>query len=136
MSSVFTKIIEREIPAHVVYEDDQCLVILDKYPSIKGQTLVIPKDEVDYAFDLPAPLYQHLLTIARKIAHASDKAFATERTCLVVEGFEIPHAHIKLYPMTPGNADLAGALTRGEEASDEDLEVIATQLIAAIEDDE
>lgn len=136
MSSVFTKIIEREIPAHVIYEDDQCIVILDKYPSVKGQTLVIPKDEIDYAFDLESLLYRHLFEVARKIARASDKAFATERTCLVVEGFEIPHAHIKLYPMMPGNADLASALTRGEEASDEDLEVIATQLIAAIEDDE
>jgi histidine triad (HIT) family protein len=131
--SIFTKIINREIPAHVVYEDEHCIAILDKFPAIKGQSLVIPKKEVDYAFDLDDDTYLHLFKTAKLVAKASDKAFNAVRTCLVVEGFEVPHVHIKIYPMVDTKAALGEILPHGREASDEELAVVATQLMAALE---
>lgn len=134
MTTIFTKIINREIPAHFVYEDDLCVVILDKFPTVRGQSLVIPKKDEDYVFDLNDELYAHTFSVAKKIAKASDKAFGAVRTCLVVEGFEVPHVHVKLYPMQEGDTSLGTKLTRGTEANDEELRVIATQLQAAIEE--
>lgn len=135
-SSIFTKIINREVPAQFLYEDELCVVILDKYPSVQGQSLVIPKTAVAYAFDLPNEIYHHIFDVAKKVAHASDRAFSTERTCLVIEGFEVPHVHLKLYPMPAGSTELASSLTAGAEATDAELEIIGTQLQAAIEEDE
>ncbi|MEX0918078.1 MAG: HIT family protein [Candidatus Paceibacterota bacterium] len=132
MTSLFSKIVKREIPAHIVYEDDVCIVILDKFPSIKGQSLVIPKAEVDYAFDLPDDIYHHLFDIAKMVAHALDTTFDTERTCLIVEGFEVPHVHIKLYPVPKGTAALGPLLTQGSEAPDEELAATAAELRTAI----
>ena len=133
-ASIFTKIINREIPGHFVYEDEHCIAILDKFPNVKGQSLVIPKHEVDYAFDLDDDTYLHLFQTAKKIAKASDKALAAKRTCLVVEGFEVPHVHIKIFPMLDTDKGLADFIGPGEEASEEDLTVIATQIQAALED--
>ncbi|MEX0912895.1 MAG: HIT family protein [Candidatus Paceibacterota bacterium] len=130
--SIFSKIIRREIPAQFVYEDDVCVVIMDKFPSVKGQTLVIPKVEVDYAFDLDEEAYTHIFSVAKKIARASDKAFSTFRTCLVVEGFEVPHVHIKLYPMPEDYKDLSTALKQGELAEDEELSKLAEAIKSAL----
>ncbi len=132
-ASIFTRIINRDVPAHFVYEDEYCVAILDKFPAVRGQTLVIPKKEVDYAFDLDDDTYLHLFRIAKIIAKASDAAFNAARTCLVVEGFEVPHVHIKIYPMTDTKTPLGKILPNGSEASDEDLAIVATQLIAALE---
>jgi len=131
--SIFTKIINREIPAHLIYEDEHCIVILDTFPAVKGQSLVIPKKDVDYAFDLDDDTYIHLFKTAKMIAQASDKALAAERTCLVVEGFDVPHVHIKIYPMQDTKKALGAIMPEGIEASDEELAVVATQLIAAID---
>jgi len=133
-ASIFTKIINREIPGHFIYEDEHCVAILDKFPAVKGQTLVIPKKEVDYAFDLDDDTYLHLFKTAKKIARALDAALAAERTCLVVEGFEVPHVHIKIYPMVDTSTALGDILPAGSEASDEELAVVATQIIAAIDE--
>tara|TARA_B100000745_G_scaffold127326_1_gene82939 strand:- start:1276 stop:1689 length:414 start_codon:yes stop_codon:yes gene_type:complete len=132
--SIFTKIINREIPGHVVYEDDHCVAILDKFPAVTGQSLVIPKKEIDYAFDLDDDTYIHLFQIAKKIGKASDKAFNAERTCLVVEGFDVPHVHIKIFPMQDTKRALGEIMPAGKEESDEVLAVVSTQLIAAIDD--
>jgi len=131
--SIFTKIINRELPAHFLYEDDDCVVILDKFPTIRGQAVVIPKKEVDYAFDLDDDIYVHLFTVAKKMAKALDTAMNAKRTCLVVEGFEIPHVNIKIFPMLRTDRSLGEYLTGGEEADDEDLAVIATQVQAALD---
>lgn len=133
-ASIFTKIITREIPGHFVYEDDVCVAILDKFPAVKGQTLVIPKKEVDYAFDLDDDTYLHLFKTAKMIAQALDSAFDAERTCLVVEGFDVPHVHIKIYPMQDTNTALGEMLPLGQEASDEELSIVATQVMAAIDE--
>lgn len=121
MTTIFSKIIDREIPSNFVYEDDVCVVIMDKFPAIEGQTVVIPKMEVDYAYDLPDDVYSHIFAVAKKIAKASDKAFGAERTCLVVEGFEVPHVHIKLYPMKAARPALGEIMPQVAEKDDETL---------------
>ncbi len=136
MSSIFTKIINREVPGHFIYEDDFCVVIMDKFPAVKGQSLVIPKKDIDYAFDLDDDSYIHLFKIAKKIAKASDKALNAVRTCLVVEGFDVPHVHIKIYPIQDTAQALGEMMHTGKEASDEELAIIATQITAALESDE
>ncbi len=131
MSTIFTKIINHEIPGHFVYEDDSCVVIMDKFPAVPGQTLVIPIHETDYIFDLPLETYHHLFEVAQKIAKASDNAFNTLRTCLVVEGFEVPHVHIRLYPMTKAES-LGKTMTTQQEASDNVLAQQAEQIKVAL----
>ncbi len=130
MSSIFTKIINREIPGQFIYEDDLCVAILDKFPSVEGQSLVILKRELDYAFDMTDEEYTHVFMVAKKIAKASDKALGTQRTCLVVEGFEVPHVHAKLYPIKNANENSSlNALTSNfEEAEDSALEEVAERI--------
>lgn len=128
MTTIFTKIINREIPGQFIYEDDTCVAIMDKFPSVPGQSLIILKREVDYVFDVTDSEYQHLMAVAKRIALASDAALGTNRTCLVVEGFEVPHVHIKLYPVRTLEAKpslSAIANTRNEE-SDAELIRIAS----------
>ncbi len=100
MNDIFDKIIAKEIQVAHVYEDDICIAIMDKFPVVVGQVLVIPKVHIDYLFDLDDTTYQHLFMVTKKIAKALDITYKTLRTCVVIEGFEVPHAHIKLYPLT------------------------------------
>jgi histidine triad (HIT) family protein len=125
--TIFTKIINREIPGHFVYEDEHCVAILDKFPAVPGQTLVIPKKSIDYIMDVSDELYRHLFMVAKKIASALDAEFATERTCMVVEGFEVPHAHIKLYPVLD-TSPLGQVMPQTKEVDDETLAAMATAL--------
>lgn len=134
MTSIFTKIINREAPAHFLYEDDVCIAILDIAPAVPGQTLVIPKQPTDYIFDLDETTYQHIFSVAKTLARAADKAFGAERTCLVVEGFDVPHVHIKLFPLKDTLTPLGKVMQQGALATDADLAVAATQLQAALED--
>lgn len=126
--TIFSKIIRREIPAVFVYEDDKCVVIMDKFPSTKGQTLVIPKIEVDYLFDLDDATYQHIFKIAKQVAKASDEALKPKRTCLAVEGFEVPHVHIKIYPVTDTSRGLGPYLSPGVMADDTELADLAESI--------
>lgn len=135
MTSIFTKIINREVPGHFIFEDEFCVAIMDKFPAVKGQSLVIPKKDIDYAFDLDDDSYIHLFKIAKKIAKASDKALDAVRTCLVVEGFDVPHVHIKIYPMQNTEKALGAIMHDGLEANDSELSAIATQITAALESD-
>lgn len=128
MTTIFTKIINREILAQFVYEDDICVVIMDKFPAVTGQTLVISKTETDYIFDLPDDEYLHLCAVAKRIAQASDKAFNAIRSCVVVEGFEVPHVHIKIYPMSSTDKNLGTVITEPVEKSDEELQIEADKI--------
>jgi len=132
MSTIFSKIIAREVAAQFIYEDEVCVVVMDKFPAINGQVLVIPRKEVDYAFDLDDETYTHIFKVAKRIAKALDKIFDTTRTCLVVEGFEVPHVHIKLYPMTKADTNLAAAIDKSKEATDECLQTQADQIKSVI----
>lgn len=99
MASVFSMIVKGEIPCHKVAEDEDFLAFLDINPLAKGHTLVIPKKETDYIFDLPAAEYQGLFLFARKVAHALREVVPCERIGVAVIGLEVPHAHIHLVPI-------------------------------------
>lgn len=127
MSTIFSKIIEGEIPGHFIYEDELCVAIMDKFPAVTGQAIVVPREPVDYLFDLPDETYAHLFSVTKRLARALDTVFATERTCLVVEGFEVPHTHIKLYPMTT-TEPLGQVMPEQQEADDEALAAQAKRI--------
>lgn len=105
MSSIFSKIISGDIPSHKVAETENYFAFLDIFPVAKGHTLVIPKKEVDYIYDLEDEELAGLHIFAKKIAVAIKKAFPCERISVAVAGFEVPHAHIHLIP-TNSMADL------------------------------
>ena len=99
MASIFTRIIQREIPAHIVAEDENFLAFLDIMPLMRGHTLVIPKKEIDYIFDLDDKALSGLHLFAKKVASSVQKAMKCKRVAVVVLGLEVPHAHIHLIPM-------------------------------------
>lgn len=99
MTSIFTRIVKGEIPCYKVAEDDQFLAFLDINPLAKGHTLVIPKKETDYIFDLNNEEYSHLFLFARKVALAVEKVVPCKRIGIAVLGLEVPHAHIHLVPI-------------------------------------
>lgn len=99
MPSVFTKIINREIPAFIVAEDDDFIAFLDIFPLAKGHTLVIPKKETDYLFDIEDEMLGKMMTFAKRVAKAVEKSVACQRIGLAVIGLEVPHAHIHLIPL-------------------------------------
>jgi histidine triad (HIT) family protein len=99
MKSIFSKIIDREIPAHIVAEDDRFLAFLDINPLSAGHTLVIPKTEVDYFFDLQDEVLQDMIIFSKGVASAIKKATNCKRVGVAVIGFEVAHAHLHLVPM-------------------------------------
>jgi histidine triad (HIT) family protein len=98
--SIFTKIVRGEIPCHKVYEDDKTLAFLDIHPVQPGHTLVIPKEQIEFVWDLPDELYQAVMSTAKKVAlrlrEVSGKRYVSER----ITGIDVPHAHVQLIPFT------------------------------------
>ncbi len=99
MSSIFTKIINREITAHIVAENEDFIAFLDAFPIKKGHTLIVPKKEVDYIFDLDGETYTALMQFAKTVAKGLKNAIACKKVGLAVVGLEVPHVHIHLVPM-------------------------------------
>ncbi|MCB0505662.1 MAG: HIT family protein [Cyclobacteriaceae bacterium] len=99
MASIFTKIIEREIPAYIVAEDSKHIAFLDINPLMIGHTLVVPKKEVDYIYDLPDNDLSDLHLFAKKVASAIKKSVPCERIGVTVMGLEVPHTHVHLIPI-------------------------------------
>ncbi|MFZ4672033.1 MAG: HIT family protein [Flavobacterium sp.] len=99
MSSIFTKIINREIPCYKIAEDENYLAFLDVNPNAKGHTLCIPKQEIDKIFDMEEELYLGLMKFSRKVAKALEKTVPCKRIGLAVVGLEVPHAHVHLIPL-------------------------------------
>ena len=99
MASIFTKIVNREIPAHIVAENDDFLAFLDINPLVEGHTLVIPKREVDYIFDLQDVELSALHLFAKRVAKAIEKVVECERVGMSVIGLEVPHVHVHLIPL-------------------------------------
>jgi histidine triad (HIT) family protein len=99
MASIFTRIINREIPAYIVAEDEKNIAFLDINPLVTGHTLVVPKKEVDYIFDLDDETYTALNLFAKRVAQAISKAIPCNRVGVAVIGLEVPHTHIHLVPM-------------------------------------
>ena len=99
MSSIFTKIVNGEIPSYKIAEDDNYLAFLDVNPNAKGHTLCIPKQEIDKIFDMEDELYLGLMKFSRKIAIALEKTVPCKRVGMAVVGLEVPHAHVHLIPL-------------------------------------
>lgn len=99
MASIFTKIINREIPAHIVAEDEHSIAFLDIMPLVKGHVLVVPKREIDYIFDMEPRELAELNLFAQKVAKAMDKTIKCTRIGVAVIGLEVPHVHIHLVPL-------------------------------------
>lgn len=99
MASIFTKIINGEIPCYKVAEDDHFLAFLDINPNAKGHTLCIPKREVDKIFDLGESEYMGLMAFSRKVALAVEKTVPCKRIGVAVVGLEVPHVHVHLIPL-------------------------------------
>ncbi|MFP9112325.1 HIT family protein [Flavobacterium sp. RHBU_3] len=99
MSSIFTKIVNGEIPAYKIAEDDRYLAFLDVNPNAKGHTLCIPKQEVNKIFDMEEDHYLGLMQFSRKVAIALEKAVPCKRVGVAVVGLEVPHVHVHLIPL-------------------------------------
>jgi histidine triad (HIT) family protein len=99
MASVFTMIINGELPGRFVWKDDKCVAFLSINPLAAGHTLVVPREEVDHWIDLEPELAAHLMEVSRKIGHALDHGFKRARVALMIAGLEVPHAHIHLVPI-------------------------------------
>ncbi len=99
MSSIFTKIINGEIPCYKIAEDDNFLAFLDVNPNAKGHTLCIPKQEINKIFDIEDDLYLGLMAFSKKIAIALEKTVSCKRIGMAVIGLEVPHAHVHLIPL-------------------------------------
>ncbi len=99
MASIFTKIVNGEIPCYKITEDENFLAFLDVNPNTKGHTLCIPKKEIDKIFDIEDDLYLGLMAFAKKVAIALEKSVPCKRIGMSVIGLEVPHAHVHLIPL-------------------------------------
>ena len=99
---IFCKITKKEVPCNLIYEDKDVFAFLDMFPCVRGQMLVIPKKHVGHFIDLDDKLYSKLMITAKKIAKALQKSFSPIKVGMVIEGLEVNHVHVKLFPLTPG----------------------------------
>lgn len=126
MPTIFTRIVQGEIPCYKIAEDERFLAFLDINPLAAGHTLVIPKQETDYLFELEDDLLAGLMVFAKKVALAIDRAIPCERVGVAVIGLEVPHAHIHLIPL---NAISDIDFSRPKlKMSKEELETIAANI--------
>lgn len=131
MASIFSRIVAGEIPCHKIAESEDYLAFLDINPIVKGHTLVIPKMETDYIFDLEDDVIGGLMVFAKKVAKALDQAIPCKRVGLMVVGTEVPHAHVHLLPFQR-ESDIN--ITKPKMAlSQADLAEIAANIRAFIE---
>jgi histidine triad (HIT) family protein len=131
MPSIFSRIVAREIPAHILREDDRFLALLDVRPIREGHTLVIPKEEIDDIFDVPDSILSGLMPFAKPVAKAIKEVTGAARVGIAVVGLEVPHAHVHLIPID-GLHDID--FRRAKPAEDEDLATMAERITAALAD--
>ena len=130
MPTIFTRIIEGEIPGTFVYRDDQCVAFLSINPLAVGHTLVVPIAEVDHWVALPADLAAHLFAVAHRIGKAQQRAFACERVGLIIAGYEVPHTHLHVVPTEHmGQLNFANAAASVDRAA---LDAAAAAIVAAL----
>ena len=130
MASIFTKIINGEIPCYKVAETDDFLAFLDINPNAKGHTLCIPKKEVDKLFDLDKSMYNNLMEFSRTVAIAIEKAIPCKRVGMTVIGLEVPHAHVHLIPL---NSMEDARFINKTPMSDEEFKATASQIASFID---
>lgn len=131
MATIFTKIVNGEIPSYKIAENEKCYAFLDINPIAKGHTLVIPKAEIDYILDVDDELLAELVLFAKKIAKAIEKAVPCKRIGFAVLGMEVPHTHIHLVPIHT-EADL-GFFKPKLKLPHEEMEKIAGEIRSFIE---
>ena len=131
MATIFSRIISGEIPSYRVAEDDRFFAFLDINPMQAGHTLVVPKQETDYLFDLDDALLADMMLFAKRVAKAIEKAVECRRVGVMVIGLEVPHAHIHLIPIQQ-EGDMSLARKR-VELTDEEFQQIAVRIRAAFD---
>jgi histidine triad (HIT) family protein len=132
MPSIFTRIIEGEIPGRILWSDERCFAMLDIRPLHPGHALVIPRAEVDHWIDLDPELVAHLTGVAHVIGTAQQSVVECERIGLMIAGFEVPHTHLHVVPLSSmANLDFRNADTRPVAAA---LDAMADSLRAALRD--
>ena len=130
MSTVFTMIINGDIPGTFVHRDDQCVAFMSINPMTPGHTLVVPIEEIDHWINASAELNAHLFDVSHRIAKAQERAFGCERVGMMVAGYEVPHAHIHLVPTNEmSELSFANAAAHVERT---DLEAWAAAIIAEL----
>lgn len=126
MASVFTKIINGEIPSYKIYEDEHTYAFLDINPINIGHTLIVPKIEVDYFLDVPEPYYSTVFKNAKFISQAIHKATECKRIGTIIAGWDVPHFHYHLIPMNEfGDLDFK----KGKQRSQEEMKEIQNKII-------
>jgi histidine triad (HIT) family protein len=131
MATVFTKIIKGDIPCYKIAENDTHFAFLDINPIARGHTLVVPKREIDYFFDLSDELLADTLVFAKKIASAIDSSLSPIRTGIIVEGLEVPHAHLHLVPIYKESQKVA--LGHSIELSKMEMQQVADAISAEVD---
>ena len=132
MATIFTKIIDGEIPGRFVWRDDRVVAFLTIEPLNPGHVLVVPIEEVDHWLDLEPDLLAHLMTVSQIIGRAVDRAFAPEKVGLMIAGLEVPHAHVHVVPMH-GMRDLDFANADPSPAA-EKLDAAQSRILVALTD--
>jgi histidine triad (HIT) family protein len=130
MASIFTRIINRELPGHIIAEDDHYIAFLDITPLVLGHTLVVPKKEVDYIFDMDDDKLAGLLVFAKKVSRAIKSAIPCKRIGVSVIGLEVPHTHVHLVPMN--SADDVNFTRRKLSPTQEQLKEVADKIVAEL----
>ncbi len=132
MPSIFSRIIDGEIPGRLIWDDDLCVVMVDIRPLKRGHCLVIPRKEVDHWVDLDVGVAAHLMTVASKVAKVQSAILDGERIGLLIAGFEVPHTHIHLTPIdSMRDLDFANA---NSAVTDEELDEVAHALRVGLRD--
>ena len=129
MPTVFSRIINGELPARFIYTDDVAVAFLSIAPLTAGHTLVVPREEVDQWTDAAGPLLHHCLDVARRIGNAAKQAFGAPRAGLVIAGLEVPHLHVHVFPAWTLD-DFS--FTQAKQASDDELDQAAARLRPAL----
>ncbi|MDH4168886.1 MAG: HIT family protein [Acidimicrobiia bacterium] len=133
MTTLFTRIIDGELPGRFVWRDDTAVAFLALHPLAEGHTLVVPVAEVDQWTDLPVEAAAHTMTVAHHVANAQKAAFAADRIGLIIAGFEVPHTHLHVFGAADMRAfDFANASAQAEPPGmDEAADAIRAALVAA-----
>jgi histidine triad (HIT) family protein len=130
MASIFSRIIARELPAYIVAEDDRFIAFLDISPLMRGHTLVVPKQETDYLFDIDDQTLEGLIVFSKRVASAIKASVPCVRVAVAVLGLEVPHAHVHLIPMN--NMSDANFSNPKLKLTKEEFEAIAVKIRSAV----
>lgn len=132
MATVFSRIIDGDLPGTFVWRDDESVALLSINPVQPGHLLVVPRAEVDHWIDLETPLACHLMAVAQTLARALQRVYEPLKVGLLIAGLEVPHTHLHVIPIMHGEADLH--LDRASVASPETLEAEADRIRTALRD--